>query len=327
MRPAKTAQSALRSPLNAILGTEANVRVLRELVLAQAPLARPEVARRSGLSLPGVAKAIGKLQAAGILQPVGGGTRSAVQLRETHPLGAILQALFHQEATRLPALMDDLRALVSGLEPLPRAAWIEGPAAEGTDHAGEPLVLGFLAVARDVSRLATGVRDELARIERDYDVAVEVRGRTEADLATLGAEEEKILREAQVLLGPHPTAYLDQKQEDHTGSKETRVSASHAGYDYQAMVVAAWIARRLDRDPSLPRRARSWLVHRLHDASEREAEELNDWIRLLDTASIPRLQYVLRDAGERSTRMRQSNPFVPVLTDAERREMREEVGR
>jgi hypothetical protein len=93
------------------------------------------------------------------------------------------------------------------------------------------------------------------------------------------------------------------------------------------MTTAAWIAQRLDRDPSLPKRARSWLVHRLHDASEREAEELNEWLRLLDTASITRLQYVLRDAGERSTRMRQSNPFVPVLTEAERREMREEVGR
>jgi hypothetical protein len=93
------------------------------------------------------------------------------------------------------------------------------------------------------------------------------------------------------------------------------------------MVTAAWIAQRLDRDPSLPRRARSWLVHRLHDASDREVEELNEWVRLLDTASIPRLQYVLRDAGERSTRLRQSNPFVPILTEAERTAMREEVGR
>jgi DNA-binding transcriptional ArsR family regulator len=326
MRPAKAAQSAVRSPLNAILGTEANVRVLRELVLAGIPLTRSEIARRSGLSLPGAAGAIEKLRDAGIVEPVGGGSRPAVQLRVRHPLRAILQALFHQEASRLPALMDELRTLVRGLDPLPRAAWIEGPVAEGADHPGEPLVLGFLAGARDVSRLATGMKDELAPIERDYDVTVEVRGRTEADIATLGAVEERLLRGAQGLLGPHPTAYLDQRGEDRTG-RTPGLSASHAGHDYQAMVTAAWIAERLDRDPSLPRRARSWLVHRLHDASERESEELNEWVRLLDTASIPRLQYVLRDAGERSTRLRQSNPFVPVLTEAERREMQEEVGR
>jgi DNA-binding transcriptional ArsR family regulator len=327
MRPAKAAQSAFRAPLNAILGTEANVRVLRELVLAGIPLTRSEIARRSGLSLPGAAGALEKLQDAGIVEPAGGGSRPAVQLRAGHPLRTILQALFHQEASRLPALMDDMRALVSGLDPLPRAAWIEGPVAEGADHSGEPLVLGFLAGARDVSRLATAMQGELARIERDYDVTVEVRGRTEADIATLGAVEEQLLRGAQGLMGPHPTAYLDQRQEDHTGGKVPRASASHARYDYQAMVTASWIAQRLDRDPSLPRRARSWLVHRLHDASEREAEELNEWVRLLDTASIPRLQYVLRDAGERSTRLRQSNPFVPVLTEAERTAMREEVGR
>jgi hypothetical protein len=327
MRPTKTAQSALRSPLNAILGTEANVRVLRELVLEGMPLARSEVARRSGLSLPGAAGALEKLHGAGIVEAVGAGSGQTVQLRAGHPLQGILQAVFHQEASRLPALMDDLRALVSGLEPLPRAAWIEGAVAEGTDLPGEPLVLGFLAASRDVAGLAARMRDELARIERDYDVTVEVRGRTEADIATLGAVEERLLGGAQGLLGPHPTAYLDQRQEGHTGGQVPRASASHAGYDYQAMVTAAWIAQRLDRDPSLPRRARSWLVHRLHDASDREVEELNEWVRLLDTASIPRLQYVLRDAGERSTRLRQSNPFVPILTEAERTAMREEVGR
>lgn len=327
MRPARNAQSALRSPLNATFGTEANVRVLRELVLAGAPLARSEVAKRSGLSLPGVAGAMEKLQNAGIIEPVGAGSRHTVQLRGGHPLRGILQALFHQEASRLPALVDDLRALVEGLEPLPRAAWIEGPVADGTDRPGEPLVLGFLAGARDVSRLATGMRDELARIEHDYDVTIEVRARTEADLATGGAEEENTIRGAQTLLGPHPAAYLDPQGEDRTDGEAPRVFASHAGHDHHAMLNATWIAQRLDRDPSLPKRARSWLVHRLHDASEREAEELNEWVRLLDTASIPRLQYVLRDAGERSTRLRQSNPFVPVLTEVERREMREEVGR
>ena len=38
--------------------------------------------------------------------------------------------------------------------------------------------------------------------------------------------------------------------------------------------------------------------------------------------SGPLDQYVLRDAGERSTRLRQGNPFLPVLTDAERNAMR-----
>jgi DNA-binding Lrp family transcriptional regulator len=327
MRPAKIAQSALRSPLNVIFGTEANVRVLRELVLAGVPLSRPELARRSGLSAPGVAGALEKLAAAGLVEHVGVGTRQSVQLRAGHPLGAMLQALFHQEAARLPAVVDELRALMDGMEPPPLAAWIEGPVAEGVDRPGEPLVLGFLAAARDVSRLAAALRGELAPVERDYDVTVEVRGRTRADLATLDPEDERLLRGAVVLHGPHPASYLDTPGAERAAGVLRPPSTSHAGRDLQALLSADWVARRLDRDPTLPRRARSWLVHRLHAASEWDVEELNEWIRLLDTASVPRLQYVLRDAGERSTRLRQSNPFLPVLTDAERSAMREEVGR
>lgn len=326
MRPARTAQSALRAPLNGILGTEAGVRILRELVLAGAPLSRSELARRSGLSLPGVMGALEKLGAAGIVESVGEGSRQTVQMREGHPLHGVLLALFHQEANRMPALLDELKALMGKMEPVPRAAWIEGPVAEGVDRPSEPLVLGFLAGSRDVSRLASALRQELAPVERDYDVTIEVRGRTEADLATLDTDEERVVRAAWGLLGPHPTAYLDAREEDGAGQAR-RAALSHARHDLQALLAASWIAQRLDRDPSLPRRARSWLVHRLHEASEREAEELNEWVRLLDSASIPRLQYVLRDGGERATRLRQSNPFLPVLTDPERREMRAEVGR
>lgn len=327
MRRAKTIQSALRAPLNGILGTEANVRVLRELVLAASPLARPELARRTGLSLPGLAGALEKLAAAGVVESVGVGTRQAVQLRGGHPLAGMLGALFLQEASRLPALKDELRALVRGMEPDPRAAWIEGTVAEGVDRPGEPLVLGFLADARDVSRLASALREALAVVERDYDVTIEVRGRTEADLATADAEVERLLHGAEALHGPHPASYLQIPGEKRASAARRASSASHAGRDRQALLSADWVARRLDRDPTLPKRARSWLVHRLHDASEREAEELREWIRLLDTASIPRLQYVLRNGGERSTRLRQTNPFLPALTDAERRSMRAEVGR
>ncbi|HEX2188543.1 MAG TPA: hypothetical protein VHG51_06565 [Longimicrobiaceae bacterium] len=236
----------------------------------------------------------------------------------------MLQALFHHEATRLPALMDDLRTIVVGTGAAPRSAWIEGSVAEGVDRPGEPLVLGFLAGARDVSRVAEALRADLALVERDYDVTIEVRGWTDADLATLADGEAERLRGAQVLRGPHPVSYLGGEPDR---GREPRSLVSHEAHDRRALLAAAWIARRLDRDPELPRRARSWLVHRLHEGSEQEASELGEWLRLLDNASIPRLQYVLRDGGERSTRLRQSNPFLPVLSEAERSALREEVGR
>jgi hypothetical protein len=306
MRPTKTFQSALRAPLNGILGTEANVRLLRELVLADAPLARSEMAERSGMSLPGTSAAVEKLRRAAIVELVGTGGQQRVVLRAEHPLSGVLQTLFRAETSRFFALVDDLRAVAASAEGI-RAAWIEGPVAEGSDGPNEPVVLAFLAGSRDVARLASALGEEVARIEREYDVTIEVRGTTEADLATLDADAERAVRSARSLHGPHPAAY--------TGG------APDAG----AFEEPRSLADRLSRDPSLPKRARGWLVRRLHEASEQEGHALSEWLRLLDTASIPRLQHTLLSAGERSTRLRQSNPFLPVLTDAERRSLREET--
>jgi DNA-binding Lrp family transcriptional regulator len=321
MRPAKTPQSFLRAPLNWVLGTEANVRILRELAATDFPLGRAELAERCGLSLPGASAAIDKLRRTGVIEIVGAGGQQQLRLREGHPLRGAIQALFRAEAVRAAALLDELRSVAAGTASL-RAAWIEGPVADGSDDPNEPVVFAFLAGSRDVSRLETALREAMAPIEREYDVTIEVRGRTEADLATGDAVQERGLRGARGLFGPHPTSYLAGESEP---VGEARPPASHATRDEQALSTASWIADRLDRDPGLPERARSWLVHRIHDASERERNELMEWLRLLETTSIPRLQHALLATSERSVRLRQSNPFLPVLTDAERSALRAEV--
>src|SRR3712207_2451264 len=125
MRPTKTAQDALQAPLNQILGTEANVRILRELSLADVPLSRSDLAARAGLSVPGVSAALEKLRPTGIVSFVGTGARPSVRLREEHPLHAWLQALFQAEQTRAHALHDDFRVTIEQAAPDLRAAWVE----------------------------------------------------------------------------------------------------------------------------------------------------------------------------------------------------------
>lgn len=320
MRPARNTQSALRAPLNRILGTEANVRILRALALADAPLTRSELVERVGLSLPGVSAAVERLRGTGIIEFVGLGGQQMIQLRASHPLCGLLRTLFRAEAIRADALLDELRALAGRTESV-RAAWIEGPAAEGKDGPNEPVVLGFLASSREMARVTAELGAEIARVEHDYDVTVELRGRTEADLATVDAEQERVIDGARSLLGPHPSAYLAAGREAPV-RRDYHVLLSHNARDEQSIRAASWIAELLNRDPTLPKRARGWLVHRMHDASEQESHELMEWLRLLDSASIPRLQHTLLATGERSTRLRQSNPFVPVLTEAERTALR-----
>jgi hypothetical protein len=102
-------------------------------------------------------------------------------------------------------------------------------------------------------------------------------------------------------------------------------SRTHADRETQALRRAMWIVRLLDRDPGLPGRARSWLVHRLHSASPGESSDLNEWLHLLDSASISSIQYMLLRVDEHSDRLRQTNPFITALTSEERRRMLEET--
>lgn len=59
----------------------------------------------------------------------------------------------------------------------------------------------------------------------------------------------------------------------------------------------------------------------MHRAAARERPELDEWLRLLESASIPRIQYLLLETSERANRLRQTNLLVAVLTEDEREQM------
>jgi hypothetical protein len=315
--------SPMIAPLNRILGSEASVRILRAICEAGAPLSRSSLAQRAGLSLPGTSAAVAKLLAAGILESVGEGARQSVQLREENPLALPLRMLFTAESLRWTAMLDELRSVVAAQSPPPTAVWIIQPAANAAH--GAPLLLEIVAHGRDLPRVTRALQDALQPVEQRYDVTIELRALTEADLETAGAEARQHReRDAIPITGslPWETASHSAVSEPGAGASP---AATHAQREHQSWLRAGWIARRLDRDPTLPRRAREWLVHRSHVASGRAQGELDEWIRIVDAWTIPRIQHLLLDRGERATRLRQSNPFVPVLTREERELMQKET--
>ncbi|MBB4636667.1 winged helix-turn-helix domain-containing protein [Longimicrobium terrae] len=318
MRNPRIPQSHFTAPLNEILGTEANVRVLRELCRADSPMARTTIAERAGLSLPGTSAAVAKLQRSGIVEAVGAGTRQSFGFRHGHPLAPALRTLFLAETLRTDALHGELRSLLGSLSSTPRAAWIVE--SEAPDEPGAPLRLSVLGAARDLPELASAIQGAIGELGSRYDTTIEVRATTEADLATASPAEHAVMQGATPVFGPHPLTFIDGSADAHQTAGPKR--ATHADRDHQAALSAAWIADQLNRDPSLPKRARNWLVHRLHVASPREAAELDDWLHVLESSSIPRIQHLLLSPGERAVRLRQSNPFIPVLTDRERDLMR-----
>jgi hypothetical protein len=298
--------------LDSVFGSEASVRIVRELCAADAPLSRAEIRRRSGLSLPGVGYAVAKLHTAGVVELVGTGARQSVQLRARHPLATHLSMIFFVERGYGEAVLGELRRAVGGVSPPPRAAWIEagvGPA---------PSVLTVLVGARDVPATREQLRAPLAQAQTELDIAVELRVVTEAEMEIADEATANAWARAIPVYGPGPAGVAPT-------SSPASGGRTHEGRDDASLRRGVWIARRLERDPTLVKRARQWLVTRIPEVSPREEHELQEWMDVLNGASVPRIQHMLSDSGERGTRLRQSNPFIHVLSEDERAVMRKET--
>lgn len=315
MRPTARHESALRTPLNDILATEANVRMLRVLTESRAPLNAAELARRTLLQRSSVHRALKALEATGLVVRVGAGARSQLQLSSDHPLAPAIGALFSAERGRLTAIVSGLKAAVATLRPPPTAAWLEGPVASGSDRPGNAVVLRLIDRAATLREATDALRAAVEELERRLDVTIEVRGSTPADVAALLPGEHDRLREAIPLLGVPPLGFLIESQP--TRGRRIR---SHADMDARARAIAAAVADRIARNPSLVETARARIALRLSAASSGERKELEEWDRILRSTSIARLRRFLVDPGERATRLRQSMPFLDILTDEERDE-------
>ena len=139
-------------------------------------------------------------------------------------------------------------------------------------------------------------------------------------------EESQRLALVIPLLGPPPSALSSRGAGGGWIVADLRVR-SHADADTRGRVLARAIADRLKTDPSLVSRARAYVAARLTAASSGEQRELREWDRILRTMSVARLRRFLNDSGERATRLRQSLPFLGVLTPQERERLTSEIAR
>lgn len=319
MRPVLNRQSALKAPLNEILSREANVRVLRVLSATDAPVSASKLAELAGLHVSGIARTVAHLEECGVIETVGVGARRPVQLRRPHPLAAALETLFHTERARFATIVDRLMDAARRTSPLPRAAWVQGRVVEDQDGLGDPLVIGLLCGVRDLEATVASFEATLGDFELEQDITVEIRGRTEADLAAGTDEELEALHHVLPLLGPPPLAIINADSDAPPASP--RRSITHAEFDARARDLARAIALRLQTDPSLVARARAHIADRLPRAAAGEQRELREWDRILRTMSLPRLRRFLVDPGERATRLRQTFPFTGILSAEERNEL------
>lgn len=284
---------------------------------ANVPLSASEIARRTALGLAGIGKAVAGLLQAGIVESVGTGSRSPIQLRSAHPLAAPLRDLFLREREYFELLISRIREAATHLTPPPQAVWIEGPVARSIDRLGDPLVIGILTGSGEVDRMRDALEDQLELLQQQSDVTIDVRALSRADVEASLPEELDELRDVIVVLGPEPSQLLSHREgRTPAGGERQR---SHAEADARALALGTAIADRIATDSTLVPRARAFLAKRLTHSAPGEERELREWDRVLRTMSTAQLRRFLVQPGERATRLRQTLPFVEALSAAERR--------
>lgn len=318
MRPTARPQSALRCPFNRILGTEASVRVLRVLFLSEIPIGVSELARQAALQPSGVARICIRLEDLGVIEAVGrGATNRQYRPAPRFAFANLLAGLFAQERSRAEQVLSDLGSAVRHDADI-RAAWIEGPAALGTDGPGDPIVVGALVEPAAVEGVRAALWRQLLDVQRSRDVVLELRVRTAADLKTARPDELRLLEDVLPLYGPPPLDLVRPTRavvRTRGGARGRR----HADLDARALAVARVLTQRIRRDPSLIEEAKRYIERRLPLASPGERLELEEWRSILSTMSVVRLCRFMVGDDARATRLRQSSPFLGVLSPAERR--------
>ncbi|RJQ51528.1 MAG: hypothetical protein C4530_19980 [Desulfobacteraceae bacterium] len=297
MRPIVTEQNPLRFPLNAILGTQAGVRLLRVMAVeVDGPVSASDAAIRAGLTLPGAQKALARLFRSGFVSRVGGGRKHQYEICRSNRLMLITSELFQAEKDRYEQLVTEIKKEIQSLTPHPYAAWIQTVPKE----IGDPLTLGLLHETGHLTDFVRRLRIKLNQVEKAFDLTVEVKGYTKADIS------DAILGGVTLLFGILPLW---------TDLSKPRINAlaSHRERDRLLLELSGKLAEAIEKDASLVKRAKEHIDRLLKINQGPASRDLREWRDILEMYSIQRLSRFITSTSERANRLRQSNPFFVVL--------------
>jgi predicted transcriptional regulator len=309
MRPIVSEQDPLRYPLNDLFGTRAHVRLLRVMANeVDGPLTASDVAKRAGLTVPGAQKALGRLFRSGFISRVGGGRKHQYEIRCSDRLMQITLELFQAEKDRFEQMLTTIKKEVKNLTPLPHAVWIQ----KFPKEIGEPLKLGLLHETRHLTKWVRQLETKLNHVENEYDLTIELEGYTKADISDLKLDDFT------VLYGVVPA--LD----NHT-RQQTKNPLTHRQKDRQLHILSRKLAKAIEQDTSLLRRAKDHIDRLLKEDQGMATRDVMEWREILDMYSIQRLVRFITSSSERANRLRQSNPFFAVLNSDERAQLASEL--
>ncbi|MFH0728435.1 MAG: MarR family transcriptional regulator [Pseudomonadota bacterium] len=311
MRPIASEQDPSRYPLNEILGTRAHVRLLRVMANdVEGPLTASDVAKRAGLTVPGAQKALEKLLRSGFISRIGGGRKHQYEIRRSDRLMQITLELFQAEKKRYEQLLTAIKNEIMNLTHPPYAAWIQAVPKE----IDEPLRVGLLHESLHLTKCIRQLRDGLGKVEKDFDLTIELEGFTKADIPDI--EPGGVTALYGVLTSPLTGA----------ARQRAKKTLTHREKERQLKALSQKLSDILIKDTSFLRRAKDYIDRLLKENQGTATGDIMEWRNILDTYSIQRLARFLTSSSERANRLRQSNPFFAILTAGERVRLTDKPG-
>ena len=271
MRPISIQHDALKYSLDFIMGSEANVRLLRVLIHeVDSSLSATDAARLAGLTPAGARRALDRLLDSGLIERVGSGRAMQYRLRNQDPLLQPLAILFDKEGERYDSFLSSLRnALLNFTEV--RTAWLN----RDPMRSGAPIEMCVVADAKAIDWISEELRARLKKIEQEYDLIIEVNIFTRADSPTPGSNAEFIVS-------------MEANRDIEAGQPP-----SHALKDQRSLLMAQEITKMLKSDPSLITRAKHHLTRLLQDKQGAATHAISEWRQLLETYSPRQISQLL----------------------------------
>jgi hypothetical protein len=265
-------------------------------------------------------KILDGLEAAGVVAYAGRGRGRQVQLHHQHPLLNALGRLFDAEAARWRAVQYGLWEIIQAHASSMVSVWIEGPVATGCDRFSDPIAVGVLADAP----LSHGICEQLQKrfntLQAQHHIVIAAQYYQRADLEGFTPARRAILDQAVLIYGPAPqdlstrppVAGMEQSRDSIAAGPRKRSRAE------RPREIGDLVATKLTEDPELIVRARQFINRRLAVAGDTERLSLLEWKGLVDSLSPGQVAAMLREESARAHTLRQTLPFVSVLTDPER---------
>lgn len=144
---------------------------------------------------------------AGVVDSLGTGRARLYRVRRVHPLAGPLDALFAAEDERFEAVLAAVRREAGSLQPRPRAVWLYGSAARGTDTPASDVDLSVIAETGRLEETVEALRERLGPPGDTLGVVFSVVGGEPRD-ALRAAEGDPfwagVASDAVPILGPAP---------------------------------------------------------------------------------------------------------------------------